>query len=109
MTDLESTGLANPKVFPLANETLSSRIFNTVQKAKTHSQLKTGAYETTKTLYRKKQAWFIVIAADAKRSTIRHLLFICEKKSVPYVFVKGDIRTNMRRTKPSDNLLHVNK
>ncbi|XP_011337709.1 NHP2-like protein 1 homolog [Ooceraea biroi] len=89
MTDLESTAPVNPKAFPLADATLSSKIFNIVQQAVTYSQLKKGANETTKTLNRG-LASFIVLAADAEPlEIILHLPLLCEDKNVPYVFIRS--------------------
>nr|QBH73560.1 ribosomal protein l7ae [Isotomurus palustris] len=79
----------NPKAYPLADPTLSTKILNLVQQAANYQQLKKGANEATKALNRG-LAEFIVMAADAEPLEILlHLPLLCEDKNVPYVFVRS--------------------
>jgi U4/U6 small nuclear ribonucleoprotein SNU13 len=79
----------NPKAYPLADPTMSTKILNLVQQAANYQQLKKGANEATKALNRG-LAEFIVMAADAEPLEILlHLPLLCEDKNVPYVFVRS--------------------
>ncbi|KAF8770678.1 NHP2-like protein 1 like protein [Argiope bruennichi] len=79
----------NPKAYPLADSTLTTKILNLVQQTSNYKQLRKGANEATKTLNRG-LAEVIVMAADAKPLEILlHLPLLCEDKNVPYVFVKS--------------------
>uniref|UniRef100_A0A1B6HFW1 Ribosomal protein eL8/eL30/eS12/Gadd45 domain-containing protein n=1 Tax=Homalodisca liturata TaxID=320908 RepID=A0A1B6HFW1_9HEMI len=79
----------NPKAYPLADPTLTSKILNLIQQALNYQQLRKGANEATKTLNRG-QAEFIVMAADAvPLEILLHLPLLCEDKNVPYVFVRS--------------------
>ncbi|XP_013786908.1 NHP2-like protein 1 [Limulus polyphemus] len=79
----------NPKAYPLADATLTTKILNIVQQASNYKQLKKGANEATKTLNRG-LAEIIVMAADAEPLEILlHLPLLCEDKNVPYIFVKS--------------------
>ncbi|KAJ2559943.1 RNA binding protein snu13 [Coemansia sp. RSA 1933] len=77
----------DPKAFPLADATLSTKILDLVQQASHYKQLKKGANEATKTLNRGISE-FIIMAADCEPIEILlHLPLLCEDKNVPYVFV----------------------
>ncbi|GBN76260.1 NHP2-like protein 1 [Araneus ventricosus] len=79
----------NPKAYPLADSTLTTKILTLVQQTANYKQLRKGANEATKTLNRG-LAEVIVMAADAKPLEILlHLPLLCEDKNVPYVFVKS--------------------
>lgn len=79
----------NPKAYPLADATLTTKILNLVQQAMNYKQLRKGANEVTKTLNRG-IAEFIVMAADTEPIEILlHLPLLCEDKNVPYVFVRS--------------------
>lgn len=79
----------NPKAFPLADNTLTSKILNVIHQAMNYKQIRKGANEVTKTLNRG-IAEFIVMAADAEPLEILlHLPLLCEDKNVPYVFVRS--------------------
>lgn len=79
----------NPKAYPLADQTLTSKIMTLVQQAVSYKQLRRGANEATKTLNRGLSE-FIVMAADAEPLEILlHLPLLCEDKNVPYVFVRS--------------------
>lgn len=79
----------NPKAYPLADATLTTKILNLVQQALNYKQLRKGANEVTKTLNRG-IAEFIVMAADAEPIEIlMHLPLLCEDKNVPYVFIRS--------------------
>lgn len=79
----------NPKAFPLADPTLTTKIMNLLQQALNYKQMRKGANEATKTLNRG-LAEFIVMAADAQPIEILlHLPLLCEDKNVPYVFVRS--------------------
>lgn len=79
----------NPKAYPLADPSLTTKILNMVQQANNYNQLKRGANEATKTLNRN-QSELIIMAADAEPLEILlHLPLLCEDKNVPYVFVKS--------------------
>lgn len=79
----------NPKAYPLADATLTSKISHLVQQAMNYKQLRKGANESTKTLNRGLSE-FIVLAADAQPIEILlHLPLLCEDKNVPYVFVRS--------------------
>lgn len=79
----------NPKAYPLADPTLTTKIMNLLQQALNYKQLRKGANEATKTLNRG-LAEFIVMAADAEPLEILlHLPLLCEDKNVPYVFVRS--------------------
>ncbi|XP_013776051.1 NHP2-like protein 1 [Limulus polyphemus] len=79
----------NPKAYPLADATLTTKILNIVQQASNYKQLKKGANEATKTLNRG-LAEIIVMAADAvPLEILLHLPLLCEDKNVPYIFVKS--------------------
>uniref|UniRef100_A0A182J1Z6 Ribosomal protein eL8/eL30/eS12/Gadd45 domain-containing protein n=1 Tax=Anopheles atroparvus TaxID=41427 RepID=A0A182J1Z6_ANOAO len=79
----------NPKAYPLADQTLTSKIMTLIQQAVNYKQLRRGANEATKTLNRGLSE-FIVMAADAEPiEIILHLPLLCEDKNVPYVFVRS--------------------
>lgn len=79
----------NPKAYPLADATLTTKIMTLVQQAVNYKQLRRGANEATKTLNRGLSE-FIVMAADAEPLEILlHLPLLCEDKNVPYVFVRS--------------------
>lgn len=79
----------NPKAYPLADPTLTTKIMNLLQQALNYKQLRKGANEATKTLNRGLSE-FIVMAADAEPLEILlHLPLLCEDKNVPYVFVRS--------------------
>lgn len=79
----------NPKAYPLADPTLTTKIMNLLQQALNYKQLRKGANEATKTLNRSLSE-FIVMAADAEPLEILlHLPLLCEDKNVPYVFVRS--------------------
>lgn len=79
----------NPKAYPLADPSLTTKILNLVQQANNNQQLRRGANEATKTLNRN-QSELIVMAADADPlEIILHLPLLCEDKNVPYVFVRS--------------------
>lgn len=79
----------DPRVFPLADAVLNTKILNLVQIANSYRQLKRGANESTKSLNRNLSE-LIVLAADAEPlEIILHLPLLCEDKNVPYVFVKS--------------------
>lgn len=79
----------NPKAYPLADATLTTKIMNLVQQSVNYKQLRRGANEATKTLNRGLSE-FIVMAADAEPLEILlHLPLLCEDKNVPYVFVRS--------------------
>ncbi|KAJ2861968.1 RNA binding protein snu13, partial [Coemansia erecta] len=81
----------DPKAFPLADATLSTKILDLVQQASHYKQLKKGANEATKTLNRGISE-FIIMAADCEPIEILlHLPLLCEDKNVPYVFVPSKI------------------
>lgn len=83
------TDEVNPKAYPLADPTLTTKIMNLLQQALNYKQLRKGANEATKTLNRG-LAEFIVMAADATPLEILlHLPLLCEDKNVPYVFVRS--------------------
>eukprot|EP00049_Salpingoeca_infusionum_P017075 m.351687 g.351687 ORF g.351687 m.351687 type:complete len:127 (-) comp16312_c0_seq1:389-769(-) len=80
---------ANPKAYPLADDSLTKTILDLVQQASNYRQLKKGANEATKTLNRGISE-FIVMAADTEPLEILlHLPLLCEDKNVPYVFVRS--------------------
>ncbi|XP_049280009.1 NHP2-like protein 1 homolog [Anopheles funestus] len=79
----------NPKAYPLADQSLTSKIMTLIQQAVNYKQLRRGANEATKTLNRGLSE-FIVMAADAEPiEIILHLPLLCEDKNVPYVFVRS--------------------
>ncbi|XP_070505085.1 NHP2-like protein 1 homolog [Chironomus tepperi] len=79
----------NPKAYPLADATLTTKIMTLIQQAVNYKQLRRGANEATKTLNRGLSE-FIVMAADAEPlEIILHLPLLCEDKNVPYVFVRS--------------------
>lgn len=79
----------NPKAYPLADATLTTKIMTLIQQATNYNQLRRGANEATKTLNRGLSE-FIVMAADAEPLEILlHLPLLCEDKNVPYVFVRS--------------------
>lgn len=79
----------NPKAYPLADPSLTTKILNLVQQANNYQQLRRGANEATKTLNRN-QSELIILAADAEPLEILlHLPLLCEDKNVPYVFVRS--------------------
>ncbi|KAG5675007.1 hypothetical protein PVAND_004947 [Polypedilum vanderplanki] len=79
----------NPKAYPLADASLTSKIMTLIQQAVNYKQLRRGANEATKTLNRGLSE-FIVMAADAEPlEIILHLPLLCEDKNVPYVFVRS--------------------
>ena len=79
----------NPKAYPLADATLTTKIMTLIQQAVNYKQLRRGANEATKTLNRGLSE-FIVMAADAEPLEILlHLPLLCEDKNVPYVFVRS--------------------
>ncbi|CAG2177894.1 unnamed protein product [Oppiella nova] len=83
----EATTEVNPKAYPLADNALTTKIFNVLQQANNYKQLKKGANEATKTLNRNLSE-LIIMAADAEPIEILlHLPLLCEDKNVPYVFV----------------------
>uniref|UniRef100_A0ABD2WVS7 Ribosomal protein eL8/eL30/eS12/Gadd45 domain-containing protein n=1 Tax=Trichogramma kaykai TaxID=54128 RepID=A0ABD2WVS7_9HYME len=85
----KKTEEVNPKAYPLADATLTSKILNLVQQAMNYKQLRKGANEATKTLNRG-IAEFIVMAADAvPLEILLHLPLLCEDKNVAYVFVRS--------------------
>ncbi|KAJ1794754.1 RNA binding protein snu13, partial [Coemansia sp. RSA 2399] len=85
------TTQVDPKAFPLADATLSTKILDLVQQASHYKQLKKGANEATKTLNRGISE-FIIMAADCEPIEILlHLPLLCEDKNVPYVFVPSKI------------------
>ncbi|KAG8247918.1 NHP2-like protein 1 [Homalodisca vitripennis] len=89
LLSLFQTEEVNPKAYPLADPTLTSKILNLIQQALNYQQLRKGANEATKTLNRG-QAEFIVMAADAvPLEILLHLPLLCEDKNVPYVFVRS--------------------
>jgi len=82
-------GEVNPKAYPLADQTLTTKIMNLVQQAANYKQIRKGANEATKTLNRNLSE-LIVMAADAEPLEILlHLPLLCEDKNVPYVFVRS--------------------
>jgi len=84
---MSETTEVNPKAYPLADNALTTKIFNILQQANNYKQLKKGANEATKTLNRN-LAELIIMAADAEPIEILlHLPLLCEDKNVPYVFV----------------------
>ncbi|CAO1312325.1 unnamed protein product [Diamesa serratosioi] len=84
-----NTEEVNPKAYPLADATLTTKIMTLVQQAVNYKQLRRGANEATKTLNRGLSE-FIVMAADAEPLEILlHLPLLCEDKNVPYVFVRS--------------------
>ncbi|CRL00582.1 CLUMA_CG013842, isoform A [Clunio marinus] len=89
---INSSSLAdevNPKAYPLADATLTTKIMTLIQQAVNYKQLRRGANEATKTLNRGLSE-FIVMAADAEPLEILlHLPLLCEDKNVPYVFVRS--------------------
>jgi len=79
----------NPKAYPLADATLTTKIMTLIQQSCNYKQLRRGANEATKTLNRGLSE-FIVMAADAEPLEILlHLPLLCEDKNVPYVFVRS--------------------
>ncbi|KAI1283260.1 NHP2-like protein 1 -like protein [Halotydeus destructor] len=79
----------NPKAYPMADQTLTTKIMNIVQQASNYKQVKKGANEATKTLNRNLSE-LIVMAGDAEPLEILlHLPLLCEDKNVPYVFVRS--------------------
>lgn len=79
----------NPKAYPLADASLTTKIMTLIQQAVNYKQLRRGANEATKTLNRGLSE-FIVMAADAEPLEILlHLPLLCEDKNVPYVFVRS--------------------
>ncbi|XP_054160360.1 NHP2-like protein 1 homolog [Oppia nitens] len=83
----DTTTEVNPKAYPLADNALTTKIFNVLQQANNYKQLKKGANEATKTLNRNLSE-LIIMAADAEPIEILlHLPLLCEDKNVPYVFV----------------------
>lgn len=79
----------DPRAYPLADPSLSTKILNLVQQANNYHQLRRGANEATKTLNRN-QSELIILAADVEPIEILlHLPLLCEDKNVPYVFVKS--------------------
>ncbi|CAG2110481.1 unnamed protein product [Medioppia subpectinata] len=85
----EQTSEVNPKAYPLADNALTTKIFNVLQQANNYKQLKKGANEATKTLNRNLSE-LIIMAADAEPIEILlHLPLLCEDKNVPYVFVNS--------------------
>ncbi|XP_034831099.2 cleavage and polyadenylation specificity factor subunit 4 isoform X2 [Maniola hyperantus] len=79
----------NPKAYPLADASLTSKILNLVQQAANYKQLRKGANEATKTLNRGLSE-FIIMAADAEPlEIVLHIPILCEDKNVPYVFVRS--------------------
>eukprot|EP00127_Corallochytrium_limacisporum_P005357 Clim_evm33s203 gene=Clim_evmTU33s203 len=78
---------ANPKAYPLADQSLSTKVLDLVQQAANYKQLRKGANEATKALNRG-YAEFIILAADTEPLEILlHLPLLCEDKNIPYVFV----------------------
>lgn len=79
----------NPKAYPLADATLTTKIMTLIQQSVNYKQLRRGANEATKTLNRGLSE-FIIMAADAEPLEILlHLPLLCEDKNVPYVFVRS--------------------
>ena len=88
-TMFQTDGEVNPKAYPLADQSLTTKILNLVQQAVNYKQLRKGANEATKTLNRG-QSEFVVMAADAEPLEILlHIPLLCEDKNVPYVFVRS--------------------
>ena len=86
---LQADEAVNPKAYPLADATLTTKIMTLIQQAVNYKQLRRGANEATKTLNRGLSE-FIVMAADAEPlEIILHLPLLCEDKNVPYVFVRS--------------------
>jgi len=80
---------ADPRAYPLADNSLTKKIFDIVESASNAKQLRKGANEATKTLNRG-QSKLIIMAADANPLEILlHLPLLCEDKNVPYIFVSS--------------------
>lgn len=74
---------------PLANSSLTKKLFEQCEKASQKKHLKKGANEACKALNRD-HAELIILAADATPiEIILHLPLLCEDKSVPYIFVSS--------------------
>lgn len=72
---------------PLADSSLTKKLFQFLEKANQNKLLKRGANEACKALNRD-HAELIILAADATPiEIILHLPLLCEDKSVPYIFV----------------------
>eukprot|EP01015_Nassula_variabilis_P007680 TRINITY_DN1594_c0_g1_i6.p1 TRINITY_DN1594_c0_g1~~TRINITY_DN1594_c0_g1_i6.p1 ORF type:complete len:135 (+),score=38.66 TRINITY_DN1594_c0_g1_i6:3-407(+) len=87
------TNMSDPRVVPLADEELTSRILDLVQQAASMRQIKKGANEATKTLNRGISELIIMAADTEPLEIILHLPLLCEDKNVAYVFVpsKADL------------------
>eukprot|EP00792_Barthelona_sp_PAP020_P005140 TRINITY_DN2519_c0_g1_i2.p1 TRINITY_DN2519_c0_g1~~TRINITY_DN2519_c0_g1_i2.p1 ORF type:complete len:145 (+),score=47.13 TRINITY_DN2519_c0_g1_i2:35-436(+) len=83
----------NSKVFPLANDRLTSVILDLVQEIANHDKrrkthyLRRGANEATKSLNKGKPQ-IVVMAADTEPiEIVLHLPLLCEEKATLYIYV----------------------